>query len=64
MCRHAESSTESKIAKSKVVKDAGGVGMILIDETDQDVAIPFVLPSTIVGKKTGKHVLSYINNTR
>ncbi|KAK7275314.1 hypothetical protein RIF29_16427 [Crotalaria pallida] len=64
VCRHAESSSESKLEKSKVVRKAGGVEMILIDETDQDVAIPFVIPSAIVGRKTGEHILSYINSTR
>ncbi|KAJ1442158.1 Peptidase S8/S53 domain [Sesbania bispinosa] len=64
VCRHVESSTESKVAKSKVVKEAGGVGMILIVETDQDVATPFVIPSAIVGKKTGERILSYLKTTR
>ncbi|CAL5197359.1 unnamed protein product [Lathyrus oleraceus] len=63
VCRHVESSTDSKVKKSKVVKEAGGVGMILIDETDQDVAIPFVIPSAIVGKKTGEKILSYLKTT-
>lgn len=64
VCRHVETSTESKVAKSKIVKEAGGVGMILIDETDQDVAIPFMIPSAIVGKKKGEKLLSYIKTTR
>lgn len=64
VCRHAESSTESKLAKSTVVKEAGGVGMVLIDEADQDVAIPFLIPSAIVGKEIGNKILSYINGTR
>ncbi|XP_061355134.1 subtilisin-like serine-protease S isoform X2 [Gastrolobium bilobum] len=64
VCRHVESSTESKVAKSKIVKEAGGVGMILIDETDQDVAIPFVIPSAIVGRKIGEKILSYLKRTR
>ncbi|XP_042495600.1 subtilisin-like serine-protease S isoform X1 [Macadamia integrifolia] len=64
VCRHAELSSESKVAKSLVVKEAGGVGMILIDETDKDVAIPFVIPAAIVGAKTGDRILSYINHTR
>ncbi|KAG4992111.1 hypothetical protein JHK82_025627 [Glycine max] len=64
VCRHAESSTESKVLKSKIVKAAGGVGMILIDETDQDVAIPFVIPSAIVGNKIGEKILSYLRTTR
>ncbi|XP_075501538.1 subtilisin-like serine-protease S [Primulina tabacum] len=64
VCRHAGSSTESKLAKSVVVKEAGGVGMILIDEEDKDVAVPFVIPAGIVGEETGNKILSYINKTR
>lgn len=64
VCHHAESSTESKLAKSKVVKEAGGVGMVLIDDADKDVAIPFIIPSAIVGRRIGEKILSYINGTR
>ncbi|KAF2312537.1 hypothetical protein GH714_035000 [Hevea brasiliensis] len=64
VCRHAESSTESKLAKGTTVKEAGGVGMVLIDEADQDVAIPFTIPSAIVGRVMGNKILSYINGTR
>ncbi|PIA24891.1 hypothetical protein AQUCO_15500002v1 [Aquilegia coerulea] len=64
VCRHAGSSSESKLAKSLVVKEAGGVGMILIDEQDKDVAIPFTIPAAIVGTRIGDRILSYINHTR
>lgn len=64
VCRHTGSSTESKLEKSKVVKEAGGIGMVLIDDADQDVAIPFVIPSAIVGRRTGSRILSYISHTR
>lgn len=64
VCRHSGSTTESKLSKSIVVKEAGGVGMVLIDEADKDVAIPFLIPSAIVGKQAGYHILSYINRTR
>ncbi|XP_065857433.1 subtilisin-like serine-protease S [Euphorbia lathyris] len=64
VCRHAESSSESKVEKSRVVKEAGGIGMILIDEADQQVAIPFIIPAAIVGQKTGNKILSYISDTR
>ncbi|TKY70215.1 Subtilisin protease SBT5.3 [Spatholobus suberectus] len=64
VCRHAEDSTESKSEKSKIVKEAGGVGMILIDEANQGLAVPFVMPSAVVGTKTGERILSYINGTR
>lgn len=64
VCRHADSSADSKLAKSVVVKAAGGVGMILVDEQDKDVAIPFVIPAATVGTRAGNLILSYINNTR
>ncbi|GFP95346.1 subtilisin-like protease sbt3.3 [Phtheirospermum japonicum] len=64
VCRHAGSSTESKLAKGVVVKEAGGIGMILIDDVDRDIAIPFAIPAAIVGKRTGNKILSYINTTR
>ncbi|KAI3972612.1 hypothetical protein MKX01_019270 [Papaver californicum] len=64
ICRHAEGSSESKLAKSVVVKEAGAVGMILIDEEDKTLAIPFVIPSAIVGTQIGEKILSYANHSR
>ncbi|KAK7406967.1 hypothetical protein VNO78_08603 [Psophocarpus tetragonolobus] len=64
VCRHAEFSGESRLEKSKTVKEAGGVGMILIDDANQGVATPFVIPSAVVGIKNGELILSYINSTR
>ncbi|KAM3710047.1 hypothetical protein ACJW31_02G220000 [Castanea mollissima] len=64
VCRHVESSMESKLEKSVVVKEAGGVGMILVDEADKDVAIPFQIPAAIVGRGTGDQILAYVNRTR
>ncbi|XP_051139957.1 subtilisin-like serine-protease S [Andrographis paniculata] len=64
VCRHAGSSMESKLAKGAVVKEAGGVGMILIDEADRDVAIPFAIPAAVVGKTVGKKILAYVNSSR
>lgn len=64
VCRQADGSTESKLEKAQVVKGVGGIGMILIDDADKNVAIPFPIPSAIVGKVTGDKILSYINHTR
>ncbi|OVA01042.1 Peptidase S8/S53 domain [Macleaya cordata] len=64
VCRHADGSTESKLAKSVAVKQAGGVGMILIDEEDKNLAIPFAIPSAIVGRGIGERILSYTNHSR
>ncbi|KAM1605818.1 hypothetical protein PS2_026514 [Malus domestica] len=64
VCQHAESSTESKLAKSMLVEKAGGVGMVLIDDADKDIAVPFVIPSAIVGQRIGHQILSYIIRAR
>lgn len=65
VCRQTERSLESKLAKSTEVKNAGGVGMILIDEMNNDVAVPFNLPAASIGLQTGDQILSYAaNNTR
>ncbi|KAL7105905.1 hypothetical protein ACP275_07G076100 [Erythranthe tilingii] len=54
--------TESKLAKGVAVKEAGGVGMIIIDELRTDLAIPFPIPTSVVGKRIGDEILSYLNN--
>ncbi|RWR72766.1 subtilisin-like protein protease SBT5.3 [Cinnamomum micranthum f. kanehirae] len=64
VCRNVGSSSESRLGKSIVVRKAGGVGMVLIDEGDDDVAIPFVIPAAIVGQRVGDKILSYVNHTR
>ncbi|CAA6661629.1 unnamed protein product [Spirodela intermedia] len=64
ICRQAGRSSESKLAKSTAVKNAGGVGMILIDELDKDIAVPFTIPAATVGKRDGDQILSYINRKK
>ncbi|WOL12040.1 subtilisin-like protease SBT3.9 [Canna indica] len=64
ICHHSGSASESRVEKSMVVKKAGGVGMIMIDEVETDVAVPFVIPAATVGKGVGSRILSYVNHTR
>ena len=64
VCNHAQDVSESKLAKSRVVKAAGGVGMVLISELDKAMGVNFVIPGAIVGSKAGTTVLSYMNSTR
>jgi len=64
VCRHSGSSTESRLEKSLVVKKAGAVGMILIDEIEEGLATPFVIPAATVGRAIGEKILSYANHTR
>eukprot|EP00252_Welwitschia_mirabilis_P001655 TRINITY_DN1156_c0_g1_i14.p1 TRINITY_DN1156_c0_g1~~TRINITY_DN1156_c0_g1_i14.p1 ORF type:complete len:729 (+),score=123.35 TRINITY_DN1156_c0_g1_i14:264-2450(+) len=64
VCLYPQGSSESKTEKSQIVKAAGGVGMILIDEFDKNIAIPFSIPSALVDNSAGHQILGYINNTR
>lgn len=64
VCRHPQDVEESKLAKSKVVQAAGGIGMVLIDELDRGMGVSFVIPAAIVGNGEGQTILSYINSTR
>lgn len=64
VCLHPEDSFESRISKSQIVQAAGGLGIILIDEMGQNLAIPFMIPGAIVDNKVGAKLLAYINTTR
>uniref|UniRef100_J3MFZ2 Inhibitor I9 domain-containing protein n=1 Tax=Oryza brachyantha TaxID=4533 RepID=J3MFZ2_ORYBR len=64
ICHHTKGSSDSRVSKSMVVKEAGALGMILIDEMEDHVANHFTLPGTVVGKTPGDKILSYINSTR
>ena len=46
------------------VKEAGAVGMILIDELEDHVANHFAVPGVTVGKAMGDKILSYVKRTR
>ncbi|KAL5224589.1 hypothetical protein ABZP36_011228, partial [Zizania latifolia] len=64
ICHQTKSSSDSLASKSMVVKKAGALGMILINEMEDHVASHFALPGTVVAKATGDKILSYINSTR
>ncbi|KAH0457566.1 hypothetical protein IEQ34_012881 [Dendrobium chrysotoxum] len=53
VCRHSSSSSESRLEKSLVVKKAGAVGMILLNEREDGVAIPFIIPAASIGSEAG-----------
>ncbi|THU47638.1 hypothetical protein C4D60_Mb09t17720 [Musa balbisiana] len=55
---------EPRLEKSLVVEKAGGVGMVMIDEAENDVAIPFAIPAATVRKEIGNKIFSYVNHTR
>ncbi|KAK6781451.1 hypothetical protein RDI58_019247 [Solanum bulbocastanum] len=55
-----------RIVKGKTVKDAGGVGMIIISTADDGFTIPadaHVLPALYITYKDGMEILDYMNST-
>lgn len=64
ICHHSGSSSESRIGKGIVVKKAGGVGMILVDEIESDVALPFAIPAATVGKRAGERIQHSVRRTK
>ncbi|CAL9167502.1 unnamed protein product [Musa hybrid cultivar] len=64
ICRPSGSAAEPRLEKSLVVEKAGGLGMVMIDEAENDVAIPFAIPAATVRKEIGNKIFSYVNHTR
>lgn len=51
--------------KKDVVKNLGGIGVVLIDDESRAVASTFgTFPATVISSKDGAKVLSYINSTK
>lgn len=46
--------------KAFSVRDAGGVGIILVDPVGQDVGFQFAIPSTVIGQAEAKELQSYM----
>ncbi|XLR66240.1 hypothetical protein HN51_008767 [Arachis hypogaea] len=59
-----EKVTENRRLKAMVIKEGGGVGMILIDHNTRDVGFEFVIPATLIGQDALEDLQSYINTER
>ncbi|KAL3622444.1 hypothetical protein CASFOL_033855 [Castilleja foliolosa] len=56
-----------RVAKGHVVKEAGGAGMILANDVDQDeetIATLHVLPAVSLGASAAKEIIIYTNTSR
>ncbi|XLR53921.1 hypothetical protein S83_004593, partial [Arachis hypogaea] len=59
-----EKVTENRRLKAMVIKEGGGVRMILIDHNTRDVSFEFVIPATLIGQDALEDLQSYINTER
>lgn len=57
----------ARVEKGEVVREAGGVGMVLANDDstgNEIIADPHVLPATHISYSDGVALLKYINSTR
>jgi PA domain len=57
----------ARVEKGEVVRQAGGVGMVLANDNstaNEIIADPHVLPATHISYSDGVALLQYINSTR
>ncbi|XP_058733394.1 subtilisin-like serine-protease S [Vicia villosa] len=59
-----ETFIDNREEKSIIVKQGGGVGMILIDHNAKEVGFQFVIPSTIIGQDAVEELQAYINTDK
>ncbi|ERN13080.1 hypothetical protein AMTR_s00040p00151440 [Amborella trichopoda] len=59
-----EKITENRTAKSEVVKEGGGVGMILVDPIAKDVGFQFVIPATVIGQEEALELQTYLSTEK
>ncbi|XP_050941995.1 CO(2)-response secreted protease-like [Cucumis melo] len=51
-------------SQAETVKSLQGVGVVLIDDDSKLVAEKFTTPMTVISKKDGPEILSYVNSSR
>uniref|UniRef100_A0A2N9ITZ6 Subtilisin-like protease fibronectin type-III domain-containing protein n=1 Tax=Fagus sylvatica TaxID=28930 RepID=A0A2N9ITZ6_FAGSY len=55
-----ETFTDNRSEKSIFLRDAGAVGMILIDSAFKDVGFQFVIPGTLIGQEETEELQAYM----
>ncbi|KAH9332120.1 hypothetical protein KI387_043701 [Taxus chinensis] len=62
-----ERGTSARVMKGDVVRQAGGAGMILMNDEasgEEIISDPHVLPATLVGYTAGVAIKTYLNSTK
>ncbi|OVA03587.1 Peptidase S8/S53 domain [Macleaya cordata] len=59
-----ETVTDIRREKSLVVREGGGVGMILIDPIAKDVGFQFVIPATLIGQEEAEVLQEYLTTAK
>lgn len=55
---------DSRRAKGSVVKQGGGVGLILIDPFANDVGFEFEIPGVVISQEEAKELQSYMTKEK
>jgi hypothetical protein len=59
-----EKFTDKRGEKAIIIRQGGGVGMILIDHNAKEVGFQFVIPTTLIGQDAVEELQAYINTDK
>ncbi|KAK9127731.1 hypothetical protein Syun_016528 [Stephania yunnanensis] len=59
-----ETIQDNRLKKSIVVKEGGGVGMIIIDPLAKEVGFQFVIPATLIGQAEAEELRAYLTTEK
>ncbi|KAK9126419.1 hypothetical protein Scep_015265 [Stephania cephalantha] len=59
-----ETIQDNRLKKSIVVKEGGGVGMIIIDPLAKEVGFQFVIPATLIGQAEAVELREYLTTEK
>ncbi|KAH9321706.1 hypothetical protein KI387_016345, partial [Taxus chinensis] len=54
----------NKVVKSVIVKQGGGVGIIVVDPIRPDIAIQFVMPGTFIRQEQVANLMAYLDSNK
>lgn len=64
VCTIENAATEDRQEKAEIVKQGGGVGMILINHNAKDIGFQFVIPSSIIGQGAVEELQAYMKTEK
>ena len=59
-----EAISDDRREKAVIVRQGGGVGMILVDPLINNVGFQFVIPGTLIGQEEAKELQMYIKTSK
>lgn len=59
-----EDFSDNRPEKAEIIKQGGGVGMILIDHNAKEIGFQYVIPSTVIGEGAVQELQAYMRTEK